>query len=151
MVIVREYQTKDFEEVVNMYYKMVHDVYPNRQFKSKQFFYKNVINWIDNNYDIMITEDNGIITGFAMCYEDNMGGICKPFYTAECVYIKPEYRKGRSAYLMYQSAMIFADNMDYIISTNASEVTESHNLASKFGTKIFTQYERVPNKIKENE
>lgn len=144
MVTVRAYKDTDFEEVVDMYYKMCLEVYPHREFKTKQFFYKNVLNWIDWNYDIIMTEKDDIVTGFALAYVDNMGGICDDYYQGECIYVKPEYRKTRSAYLMYNSFVNFADSMGYITSTNASSITESHKIAKKFGKKIFEKYERLP-------
>lgn len=146
MVTIRAYNPNDFEEIVDMYYKMIHEVYPHRQFKSKQYFYRNVMRWLDLNYDIMITEKDGVITGFCMCYYDSMGGICDDFYQAECVYVKPEYRKTKSAYLMYHSVMIYADKMGLLISTNAAETTESHKISDKFGLKLFSHYERLPKK-----
>jgi hypothetical protein len=149
MVIVREYKESDFEEVVQMYYNMIIEVYPHREFKAKQFFYNNVIRWIDSNYDIIVTSKDDIITGFALCYFDNMGGICEDYYQGECIYVKPEYRKGRSAYLMYKSVMIYADNSNFLISTNASDITESSHISNKLGIKVFTKYERLPLK-KEN-
>ena len=148
-VVVREYRESDFEEVVEMYYQMVLEVYPHREFKPKQHFYKNVLYWIANYYDIIVTEDDGIITGFSMCFVDNMGGITDDYYQGECIYIKPEYRKGRSAYLMYHTNMNVADSMGYILSTNASDITESSGISKKLGIKLFTKYERIPDDVKE--
>ncbi len=144
MVIVREYQESDFEEVVEMYYQMCLVVYPHREFKSKQFFYKQVLDWIDYNYDIIITEDEGIVTGFSMCYVDSMGGITEDYYQGECIYVKPEYRKGRSAYLMYATNISYANKMGYILSTNASDITESSKISAKLGLKVFTKFELLP-------
>ena len=144
MVTIRAFKDTDFEEVVDMYYKLVHDVYPHRTFKAKAYFYKNVLNWIEWNYDIIITEDNGVVSGFAMCYVDSMGGICEDYYEGECIYVKPKYRKGRSAYLMYHTNMNYAEKMGYILSTSASDVTESSHISAKLGTKLFTKFEKLP-------
>ena len=144
MVIIRAYEESDFEEVVEMYYNMVLEVYPHRQFKSKQHFYANVINWITWNYDIMITVKDDIITGFNMCYVDSMGGICEDYYQGECIYIKPEYRKTRSAYLLYTASIIYAKKMGYILSTNASDITESSHISNKLGLRVFTKFEKLP-------
>ncbi len=144
MVTVRAYKESDYEEVVDMYYKLCHTVYPNRKFKSKQYFYKNVMNWIEWNYDIIVTEVNGVISGFAMCYVDSMGGICEDYYEGECIYIKEDYRKTRSAYLMYHTNMIYANKMGYVLSTSASDVTESSHISAKLGTKLFTKFEKLP-------
>lgn len=144
-IIVREYKETDFEEVVRMYYQMCVEVYPHRQFKPIRHFFENVMFWINNNYDIVISEDNGTITGFSMCYVDNMGGIVKDYYQGECIFIKDEYRKGRSAYLLYHTNINIAESMGYILSTNASDVTESSGISKKLGIKLFTKYERMNN------
>lgn len=143
MVTIREYKQSDFEEVVDMYHKMCLEVYPHRQFKDKQYFYGNVLNWVAWNYDILITEQYGIITGFSMCFVDNMGGIAEDYYVGECVYVKPKYRKGRSAYLMYKTAINYADAMGFLLSTNASDITESSHISNKLGIKVFSKYERL--------
>jgi len=143
-IIIRDYKESDFEEVVEMYYQMCIDVYPHRQFKSKQFFYKNVMNWIEWNYDIIVTEKENIITGFALSYVDSMGGITEDFYQGECIYVKPEHRKSRSAYLMYHTFINYAKKMGYILSTNASDITESSHIAKKLGIKVFTKFEKLP-------
>lgn len=149
MVVVREYKETDLEEVVDMYYKMCHDVYPHREFKSKQYFYANVINWFEWNYDIIVTEKDGIITGFAMCYIDNMGGICDDYYVGECIYVKPEFRKGRSAYLMYNTAINYGESQGYVLSTNASDITESSHISAKvLGIRVFSKFEKIPKEKK---
>lgn len=148
-MIIREYTTEDFEEVVDMYYKMCLEVYPHRKFKSKQYFYANVINWINWKYDIMVTEKDGNITGFIMCYFDSMGGIVEDYYQLECYYVKPEYRKTRALYLMYNTVTIYCDSMGVLLSGSASSFTESKKICLKYGNiEVFSKIERLP-KIKE--
>lgn len=144
MVTIREYKPTDFEEVVDMYYKMCHEVYPHRQFKDKQYFYSNVLRWLDWNYDIMVTEVNEVLTGFILCFEDSMGGIVDDYYQIECVYIKEHYRKGRSLYLMVNTAIEYANSKKYILSGNASNITESSKISSKYGVNVLTKFERMP-------
>lgn len=143
MVTIREYREADFEEVVSMYYDMCITVYPHREFKSIQHFYTNVLRWIESGYDINITEDDGVVTGFTMCYLDCMGGIVEDYYQAECLYVKPKYRRGRSAYLLYNTALSYADSQDWLISTNASTITDGGSMASKYAKSVFIQYERL--------
>lgn len=144
MVKVRDYKDTDFEEIVEMYYQMCLEVYPHRKFKSKQHFYKNVLNWIEWNYDIIVTVKDEEITGFTMCYFDSMGGICEDYYVGECIYVKPKYRKTRSAYLMYHTAINYADSLGMILSTNASDITESSHISKKLGVRVFTKFEKLP-------
>ena len=143
-MVIREYKPTDFEEVVDMYYNMCLEVYPHRQFKSKQYFYRNVIRWLDFNYDIMVTELDGIITGFILCYVDSMGGIVDDYYQIECVYVKKKFRKGRSLFLMVNTAIEYANQKGYILSGKASEITESSKISSKYGVNVFTTFERLP-------
>lgn len=146
MVTIRAYRPSDFEEVVDMYYRMCLEVYPHRTFKDKQYFYRNVIHWIEWHYDIMVTEKDGEITGFSLCYMDSMGGITEDFYHFECLYVKERFRKTRSAHLLVNTPIIYADSRNLIISANASNISECSNFVSRLGDKIFTTYERLPKK-----
>ena len=145
MVKIREYQESDFEEIVQMYHALLHEAYPQHKIKPIQHCYQNVLAWINFKYDIMVTYKDEAITGFSLCYFDNMGGVVEDYYQAECIYIKPEYRKGRSAYLFYHTAMLYADSQGVIIATNASDTTESSHISNKLGTLIYSHYERIPN------
>lgn len=147
-MVIREYKPSDFEEVVQMYYNMCIEAYPHRQFKEKQYFYNNVMRWLSYNYDIMIVEKNNDIVGFSLCYYDSLGGIVEDFYNMECVYIKEQYRKSRALYLIVMTAINYCDKMGLILSGNASDVTESSKISSKYGIKLFTKYERIPNETK---
>lgn len=143
-MVVRDFIQSDFNEVVDMYYKFMHEVYPNRHFKEKKHFEKSINLWIDLNYDIMITEKDGQITGFSVCMFDNLGGITDNFYTMEVIYVKPEYRKGLSTYTLVNFAVNYAESLGMIFEGLASEVTDSSLITSKHGTKLYTKYEKLP-------
>jgi hypothetical protein len=145
MVTIREYKPSDFDEVLNMYYQLCHEIYPHRTFKSMRAFESNVKFWISSNYDIMVTENNGRVTGFILCYVDNMGGIVDDYYQIECVYVKHDARNSRALQLMVATAMNYANTKGYILSGNASEFTQASDISSRFGLKILTRYERLPN------
>lgn len=147
-MVVRDYNPNDFEEVVKMYHSLVVEIYKNHKIKPIQYFYTNVIRWLEFKYDIIITEHNGKITGFALGFIDAMGGIVDDYYQAEIVYVKPKYRKSRSAYLLIHTLVNYADNLGLLIAANASEVTESSKIVNKLGTKTYTHYERLPNESK---
>ena len=144
MVEIRDYKDSDYEEIVKMYYQLLHDVYPYHTIKPIQHSYRNVLNWIALNYDIMVTYDESEVTGFTMCFIDSMGGAVEDYLQADVIYVKPEYRKGRSAYLLYTTVMAYADNLGLLIATNASDVTESSHISSKLGKLIYSHYERLP-------
>ena len=145
MVKIRRYEEKDYEEVVAMYYDLLKTIHANHKLKPMQYFYQNVLDWIDCNYDIMLTYDDTDITGFCLSYVDAMGGIVEDFYQGEVVYVKPQYRKGRSAYLQYTTVLGLADEHNMICATNASNITESSHISNKLGSLIYTHYERMPN------
>jgi len=143
MVTIREFRSTDVGEVAAMYKLMCIEVYPHRTFNKMQHFVDNVEYWHRNNYDIMVSEDKGEVTGFSMCYVDDMGGIVDDYYIAECLYIKPGYRKGRSAYLLIKQGERVAEANSYMLSTYASENTEMSRLYDKRERyKVFTKYER---------
>jgi hypothetical protein len=144
VVKIREFQEDDFEEIAQMYHSLLKEVYPNHNIKPILYACKNIMNWIDWNYDIMVTYKDDEITGFGLCYMDSMGGAVEDYYQGEIIYIKPEYRKGRSAYLIYHTAMIMADKYNMILATNASDVTESSHISKKLGQLVYSHYERMP-------
>jgi len=145
MVKIRRYEDKDFEEVLLMYYDLATMLYNNHNIKPIEDFKQNVENWIIWDYDIMLTYNNDEVTGFTLCYFDNMGGIVDYFYQFEIAYIKEKYRKGRSAIAMYNHIVNYAQDKGMILAANASDLTDASILCSKLGTKTYTHYERKPN------
>jgi hypothetical protein len=144
VVKIREFQEDDFEEIAQMYHSLLKEVYPNHNIKPILYACKNIMNWIEWKYDIMVTYKDDEITGFGLCYMDSMGGAVEDYYQGEIIYIKPEYRKGRSAYLIYQTAMNLADKYSVILATNASDITESSHISKKLGQLVYSHYERMP-------
>ena len=79
----------------------------------------------DNNFDLFISFDKETkeITGFGMGYLDYPFFLKEPYYLVDMVYVKPEYRRTNSAWLLMnalkkaaskksklQLAFLFADN-----------------------------------------
>lgn len=144
-MIIREMQPQDFDTVVDMYEAMCKEVYPHRTFNSREAFENNVAFWVKLNFDILVTVHKDEVVGFMMCFYDDMGGIVEPFYKFECAYIKPEYRNSRAVILMRNTMLSYADREGIIIQCNASLLTQSSKIVSKFGIEIFKTYERMPN------
>lgn len=134
----------EIDIVVSMYQKLCEEVYPHRTFNGTEAFRHNVEVWVQFNYDIMIIEDKEPIA-FMLCYHDNMGGIVEPFYKVECVYVIPKYRNSRATLLIKNLALSYADREGIILQCNASMLTQSSKIISKFGVPLFTTYERMPN------
>lgn len=118
MINIRQFMIPDFEEVVNMYYDFTKEVYPERDIGEKYFFYKKVIEWINDSYDVVLAYNEKEIVGFTMCYQDMCNGLTEPIYQCELAYIKPEYRKTRTAYLLYNNAYEYAKQLGMQISSN---------------------------------
>lgn len=134
----------EIDLVAKMYQKLCEEVYPHRTFNGIEAFRHNVEVWTQFNYDIMIIEDKYPIA-FMLCYHDNMGGIVDTFYKLECAYIVPHYRNSRAILLMKNLALSYADKEGIILQCNASMITQSSKIISKFGVPLFTTYERMPN------
>lgn len=144
---IRRAEIKDFEEVVEMYYCLIKDVYPHRPTKARLFFYNAVIKWVENSCDIMVAEaDNGEIAGFTLCYIKDEG-IYDPYYFGDIAYVKPEYRHSKASYLLYRSGSDMAKELNmalvakaYVGHGNKNKVDQ---IQEKFGMKPqFVEYER---------
>ena len=144
---LHKFTLDEYEEVVDMYYEFTKEVYINRKIGSKYFFYKNVINWINTNKDVIIAKNNNDITGFSMSYTDNSSGTLDTIYQTIIVYVKPEYRKSRAAYLMYKNVSDLANEKKISHASTGSIVTGGADIIEKhFGCKkVFTIFERTYN------
>ena len=106
---IRPMKLDDYEEVVDMFYRMYKEMYSGiRKVNPKYFFYRAVYGWINDKKHVIIAEKDGVICGFTMSYVDDFGGLTEPVYNGEIAYIKPEFRKTRAAYLLYNNGMEYA-------------------------------------------
>ena len=143
MTKIRPFQLTDFEEVVSMYHSFLVEIYPNRRIGTKYFFYKAVEKWVNNKADIVVSIVDGNISGFSMCYEDMFGGLTEPIYQCDICYVKDEFRKGRSAYMLYNNGFHFARDKGLTLSVGARVENGVHKLvANHFDlTETFKTYE----------
>ena len=111
MITLDKFKLSDYEELVDMYYEFNKDVYQNRKIGDKYFFYKAVMKWINQDADIVLSRDGDIVTGFSMCYKDMFGGLTETIYQCDLCYVKPAYRKSRSAYMLYNNAYEYAKEL----------------------------------------
>lgn len=143
---LRQITLDDYEEVVNMYYNFMIEVFGNkRQISPKYFYYKQVIDWINSNKHIIVAYNDKEICGFSLCYIDNMNGLTEDIYNAEVCYVKPEYRNTRASYMLYHNGSNMAKDLGlnlYVngrIDNGVSKMIEKHfNLES-----TFINYERI--------
>ena len=145
---LRQFTLDDYEEIVNMYYEFNKEIFSsNRNISPKYFYYKQVIDWINSNKHIIIAENKGIIYGFSMCFIDEFNGLTNPIYNCEICYIKPEYRKTKAGYMLYNNGESMANELGLNILANGrvengvDKMIEKHfNLQS-----MFINYERKYN------
>ena len=145
---LRQFTLDDYEEIVNMYYEFNKEIFSsNRSISPKYFYYKQVIDWINSNKHIIIAENKGIIYGLSMCFIDEFNGLTNPIYICEICYIKPEYRKTKAGYMLYNNGESMANELGLNILANGrvengvDKMIEKHfNLQS-----MFINYERKYN------
>ena len=145
---IRPFALKDFEDVVEMYYKLVKHLSSNRKLGDKYFFYRTVMGWVANGNDIFIAEhDNGKVVGFAMGRVDDTGGITEPVYIAEIAFVKEEYRNSRAAYMLYNHVFNLAKENGITIVADAyvgdNSKDQVNKIVGKFLEPTFIKYERV--------
>ena len=95
----------DHEELVEMFSDLIGTVYKGFRLGQKFFFHRTVIAWFEKNNNVVICEkDDGTIVGISMGYVDDIGFI-EPYYKGEIAYVKPEYRKTRCAFMLYNNVV----------------------------------------------
>jgi len=134
----------DYEELVDMYENMIREVYRGLKIREKIFFYGTVSKWFESGCSIVISEkDDKTITGFTLVkVEDIM--IVEAYLKAELMFVKPEYRGGRSAHLLVNNILKLGKESNLPIIAAASNLSNSKmdKIAGKFGEVIFTEYLR---------
>ena len=119
MMHLREFTLDDFEEVVGMYYDFTYDLFADkREISPKYFFYKQVINWVNDKKHIILACKDSEIVGFSMSYIDEFNGLTRPIYTCEIAYVKPSHRKTRAAYMLYKNGYNMGKELGLNIHTN---------------------------------
>ena len=148
---IRKANYDDYEELVEMYYALIHDVYPERKKAPKMYFFQQVINWFQPYFHIRIATKNDTIMGFTLCSFDNSNGVTETIYHADISYIKPEYRKTRAAFLLYMDIVHWAIDNNYVLQTASIPETGADKLiAKRFNSKLrFSTYSQRPEILKE--
>jgi len=143
MITLHKFKLSMFEEVVDMYYDFNKEIYTNRKIGEKYFYYKIVTKWINSDCDIIVSLDKDIVTGFSLCYKDDNSGITEAVYQCDVAYVKPEFRKGRSAYMLYKNAKSYASEIGLKVSCNGRIENGVDKMIEKhFGLRpMFTLFE----------
>lgn len=145
MIKLRTAKLADYEELVAMYKELLKVVYHGMQPGEDIFIYGAVQNWYQRNSDIVIAykEEDDTITGFSCSYVEDIG-VVQPYYYGDLLYIKPEFRKGKSAYLLYNNVVNYAKKRGlpviakaYVGNGNKEKVDK---IQERWGKAIFTEY-----------
>lgn len=136
----------DFEELVKMFKDLIITVYDGFEINEDIFFYGTVEKWYHAKKDIIVCEkDDGTITGFSVAYIEDAGFI-KPYYMGDLAYVKPEFRKGRTAYLLYKNVVDYATQQGlpviakaYVSEENKDQVDK---IQSRWGKPRFVEYHK---------
>lgn len=117
---LRKFDADDFLEVVQMFKEFTKELYPHRKIGSDMAFSEVVLNWIKLQKHIFVTvnEDNSV-TGFSMSELNHNDYITEPTYQGNIAYVKPNYRGGKSAYLLYNNMVQISKDLGLNISANA--------------------------------
>ena len=143
-MILRPATLKDYEEIVAMYKELLKAVYPHIKLGEDIFIYGAVQSWYQTKKDIVLCENkDGIITGFTMAYIEEIG-VVEPYYFGDIAYVKQEFRKGRSAYLLYNNVVTFSKRLGIPLIAKAfvgdGNKDQVDKIQSRWGVPIFTEY-----------
>ena len=102
-----------YEDVVEMFYDMTKEIYPDRTIGFKQNFYRDVDKWsLDANVDVVMVVSDKDVIGFSKSFVDDNRGLTEPHYYTELTYIKPEYRKSRATFMLIDNIDKYANEMN---------------------------------------
>jgi len=135
---LRKATLEDFTELVLMYKDLIKTVYHNMKLSDDIFFYGAVIEWFKLNKDIIIAEHEGNIAGFTLAYVENLQ-IVEPYYFGDIAYVKPEYRKTRCAYLLYNNVVNFGKELGLKVEARAFVGNGNKNKVDKLQTRFGVQ------------
>ncbi len=111
MIQIREAAKEDFEEVVNMFYDLTKETFKHRTIKEKYHFFKVVLSWYEKKYQIILTLNDNVISGFYVAFVDNFSHLTEPFYFCAEMYLKKEFRKTKAFYLMQENLINISDKL----------------------------------------
>jgi len=146
MIKLRPATLKDYSELVDMFKDLIVTVYDGFDLGEDIFFHGTVQGWYKDKKDIVISEtEDGQITGFTLSYVEDIG-IIKPYYFGDIAYVKPEFRKGRSAYLLYNNVVDYATQQGLPIIAKAFVSEENKDkvdkIQARWGKPRFVEYHK---------
>ena len=143
---IRPATTRDYAELVDMYKELIYGVYDGFEKGEDIYFHGAVQNWFTQKKDVIVCEKgDGTITGFSLAFVESIG-VIEPYYYGDSAYVKPEFRKGRTAYLLYNNVVDYAAQQGLPVIAKAFVSEENENkvdkIQAKFGKPRFIEYYR---------
>ena len=142
-MILRPATLGDFTELVTMYKDLIKTVYHDMKLSDDIYFYGAVIEWFKKGKDIIIAEQDGVIAGFTLAYVENLQ-IIEPYYFGDIAYIKPEFRKTRCAYMLYNNVVDYGKQLGLRVEARAfignGNANKIDKIQSKFGVPEFIHF-----------
>ena len=144
---IRNAKLEDYSELVEMYKSLIDTVYEGFEKGEDIFFHGSVQGWFQDKKDIIICEtDDGIIAGFSLSFIEDLGFL-KPYLYGDILFVKESFRKGRTAHLLYNNVVNYADQIGlpliakaYIGNGGEDKVDK---IQSKFGSPLFKEFVRT--------
>jgi hypothetical protein len=134
----------DYLELVEMFKELIATVYDGLEIGEEIFFHRTVHSWFTAKRNVIISEtDDGIITGFTVGYIEDIG-IVKPYYYGDLAFVKEKYRRGRSAYLLYNNVVDYAEQLNLPLMAKAFVTEENKDkvdkIQARWGKPRFVEY-----------
>ena len=141
---LRPAELSDYRELVDMYIELAKVVYDGMKISEDAYFHQVVINWFKMGRDITICETkDGDSAGFTLAYKEDIG-IIEPYYHGDIAYIKPEHRKSRAAYLLYNNVIEMGKQLGLRVIAKAfvgdGNKEKVDRLQGRFGEPRFIEY-----------
>ncbi len=145
MIKLRLATLDDYNELRLMFKELLKTVYSDLKVGKDAHIDASVYDWFSSDKDVIISEtDDGVITGFTVAYIQDIR-IVERYYYGDIAYVKPEFRKGRSAYLLYNNVVDYAKNTLNLPTiakafVGDGEADKVAKIQERFGKSRFTEY-----------
>ena len=145
MIKLRPATLDDYNELRTMYKDLLRIVYSDMEIGKDIHIDASVADWFVQKKDVIISEtSDGEVTGFSVAWLTELG-IVEPYYYGDIAYVKEEYRKGRSAYLLYNNVVDYATiQLGVPVVAKAfvgdGQADKVAKIQSKFGKPRFVEY-----------
>jgi len=131
---LRQFQLDDYETVVRMIHELYKETMSHKVINPIYFYYKEVMEWINRGYHIIVATRDNKVVGFSMSYVNDTRGLTESIYQCEYCYVDKEYRNTRASHLLYNNAFNKGKDLGLMVSvTNSIDNGMSDMVEKHFG------------------